>query len=437
MEKFLRAKSRVARAVPMPQPPLPDGVALPPAPRSREVLRPYFDLESPGGPLHAQCVTDLGRRLLADEPIPVYQISTLGLLREALAAEEPGGLNPADPQGIPAAERSRTWQYLCEQIELWPSLPAEQRSRVVTVLAKLGFWQTIIDLVPEGPAKSPAELRMAYFRCNAVAQIAGAAGETQQAADAYLKAQVVMETIATTDELPAQVRYGAAAHLVVLHAKGGQALPEMRKWRELADTIAASAGGQMGALHVSVYWRGISFIPFFEGDHDQVRSMLTLAEELGREAVREAGGDQALLATENLHPLMETRGRAAKAAGDVDEAEGFYRSMVELDSLDAKAHVRLGDFLVGQDRIAEARESYRTAASIGAPYSAYAHAQAARSSIRLGEPEQALGPLVASSTIDQRALTPLLLLRDTCEGSALAPLREWALTELAIRLGRA
>lgn len=436
MEKFLRAKDRVVRSVPMAIPTLPDGVVLPPAPRSREVLKSYFDLESEAGPLHAQSVADVGRRLMADQPIPVYQISTLGLLRQALEAETPQGLNPTSPHGIPAADRSRAWQHLCDLIDQWSALSAEQRSRVVTVLAKLGFWQTIIDLVPEGNGSNLDELRGAYFRCNAQAQLAGAAGETQQAAHAFLKARSVMEAIATTDSLSASVRYGAAAHLVVLHAKGGQALPEMRKWRDLADSIAAGAGGPMEPLHVSVYWRGISFIPYFEGDHGQVREMLALAESLGREALAQADADQRLPATENLHPVMETRGRAAKAAGDLEEAEGFYRGMVALDSLDAKAHVRLGDFLVGEKRIAEARDSYRTSASLGAPYSAYAFAQEARSSIRLGEVEQALGPLVASATIDQRALTPLLLLRDACEGAALSPLRQWALSELAVRMGR-
>ena len=79
MEKFLRTKGNVGDLPPMQEPPR--GTFAPePAPRSRELLASYFDLESPGGPLHAQCTADVGLRLAQDLPVPVYQIASLGLL---------------------------------------------------------------------------------------------------------------------------------------------------------------------------------------------------------------------------------------------------------------------------------------------------------------------------------------------------------------------
>ncbi|OIJ85005.1 hypothetical protein BIV25_45165 [Streptomyces sp. MUSC 14] len=434
MEKFLRTTVPVEQLTPMVELP-PSAFTPEPVPRSRELLASYFDLESSGGPLHAQCTADVGRRLVEGLPVPVYQIASLGLLREALKAEQPRELNPEDPRDVPETARSKSWWQLCGMIDGWHGLSAADRSRVVTSLAKLGFWKTVAQLVradtPGGDCLD--SLRLTYFRHNADAQLAP---DAKTAAAAFVRARGVMETIAQREDFPAPVRFGAAAHMIVLCAKGDRekALAAMRHWRQAADEMARQAEEPMEALHTSIYWRGVAFIPFFEGDHAEVKRQLELAEQYALEAVKTADPDSAPLARENVHPVLETSGRSAKARGDLAAAERFYRRMAEWDPLDAKVHVRLGDFLRGEQRTAEARDVYRTAARLGAPYAAYAHCQAARCSIELGESQDAHAPLVASATLDRRALSPLILLRDLCTTAALSPLKAWAVSELGARM---
>lgn len=433
MEKFLRTKGSAQHLPPMQEPPR--GAFVPePAPRSLELLASYFDLETPGGPLHAQCTADVGRRLAQGMPIPVYQIASLGLLREALKTEQPEQPNPHDPRDLPPAVRSAPWSRMCDMLDGWTGLSPADRSRLVTALAKLGFWKPVLDLVPpDGGGNSLDALRLAYFRHNADAQLAP---DARSAAAAFVGARSVMEAIARREDFDPAVRYGAAAHMIVLCAKGERekALADMRYWLKAADEVADRAGQDMEPLHVSIYWRGVAFIPFFEGNHDEVKRQLELAEKYAVEAVEAADADTRLLALENVHPVLETSGRSAKARGDIEGAEQFYRRMIEWDPLDAKAHVRLADFLMGENRVAEARDSYRTAARLGAPYASYAHCQAARCSIRLDETDQAYGPLVASASLDRQALSPLILLRDLCGTGRLAPLKEWAVQELNARM---
>lgn len=432
MEKFLRTKGIVRHLAPMEEPPA--GLFVPePIPRSRELLASYFDLESDRGPLHARCTADVGRRLVEGLPIPVYQIASLGLLREALRAEQPQQPNPADPRDLPRAKRSAPWRRLCDMADNWAGLSTADRSHLVTALAKLGFWRTVVDLVPaDAGGTGLDDLRLTYFRHNADAQLAP---DARCAAAAFARARGVMRTIARSEDFDPAVRYGAAAHMVVLCAKGerGKALADMRYWRGVADEVAARAGKEMEPLHVSIYWRGVAFIPFFEGDHAEVKRQLERAEKYAMEAVEAADAENRLLALENVHPVLETSGRSAKARGDTEAAERFYRRMTEWDPLDPKAHVRLADFLMGEHRVAEARDAYRAAARLGAPYASYAHCQAARCSLRLDQTERAYGALVASASLDRRALSPLILLRDICTTPALAPLRKWAVRELAVR----
>ncbi|MEU2249081.1 tetratricopeptide repeat protein [Streptomyces sp. NPDC019224] len=438
MEKFLRTKGPIQHFDrPMEEPPQ-DAFAPESMPRSRELLTAYFDLETPEGPLHAQCTADVGRRLAEGLPIPVYQIASLGLLREALKTEQPKQPNPDDPRDLPQVMRSSPWQQTCEMADNWADISTADRSRLVTALAKLGFWRTIADLVPAGGGGSSLDaLRMAYFRHNAEAQLAP---DAKSAAVAFMQARKVMEAIAWSQDFDPAVRYGAAAHMIVLCAKGerGQALADMRHWLKAADEVAARAGEEeIGPLHISIYWRGVAFIPFFEGNHAEVQRQLELAEKYAMEAVGAADADSRLLALENVHPVLETSGRSARARGDIEGAEQFYRRLTEWDPGDSKVHVRLADFLMGENRVAEARDAYRTAASLGAPYASYAHCQAARCSIRLDQTEHAYGALVASATLDRRALSPLIVLRDVCAADSLAALKKWAVDELAARMQEA
>jgi Tfp pilus assembly protein PilF len=132
-----------------------------------------------------------------------------------------------------------------------------------------------------------------------------------------------------------------------------------------------------------------------------------------------------LLALENMHPVLETQARAARAAGELETAERYYRALVAHDPQDAKTHVRFGDYLLSVGSPEQARRHFQEAAVLGAPYTAYAHTQGARCSLRLGDDEQGIASLVQAARSDPYAITPLLLLRDLLPGTTVAALRPW------------
>ncbi|WP_328404700.1 hypothetical protein [Nocardia sp. NBC_00403] len=87
----------------------------------------------------------------------------------------------------------------------------------------------------------------------------------------------------------------------------------------------AQQGDRPSSRLTSAYWRGLSFLPYQAGDHAEVARMLDLAEDSAVQAVNEAEPGQLLVALENLHPVLETRGRAAWDAGELESAESYYR----------------------------------------------------------------------------------------------------------------
>lgn len=418
MEKYLRVG---IHPEPM-DPPAPDLFAPEPPPRSRDLLAAYFDLCSTGGPLHAQCVADAGRHLLAGDPIPAYQTVPLRLLREALRAECPAEPHPERPEDLPEDLRSAPWRYLCALLERWPALPREDRVRVAAVLAKLGFWQTIADRIPLGD--HPDAPQLAYLRHVAEGRLS--ATPEAAAGPAYAGTLRATEAIAFDEHADPVARHGAAAHAIVLYAKLNRRA-DMRRAAHLVEHL--DHHDHLSPLNRSIAWRAVAFVPFFAGDHTEVDRQLRLAEAYATEAL--TGAVDRLPARENMLPVLETSGRSAKARGDKPAAERYYRRMAEWDPLDPKGHLRLADFLKAERRIEPALAAYRTAAHLGAPYASYAFQQVARCLIETGHPARSHGPLVAAATLDPRALPPLLTLRAVSDGK----LRLWAGTELVRRMG--
>lgn len=390
--------------------------------RDLHLLRAYLDLTSDAGPLHARSVADLGRRLVAGEQAPTYQINTPSTLRASLAAAGWGKVACGDPREVPPDERSPRWEHLCAMLDRWPASPTGERIAVAATLSKLGFWAAVGRLVPPDltPERSPHDARLAILRCNADFKLSGPTPATHAAA------RKTFTAVATSQALPVATRLTAAVNLIVDHAKSDRSMTEMNRWKDVADGLVAAAPGEVRPVLLSYYWRGVSFLPFFGGDHPSVRRMLDEAEDSSLAAVEQAGPDEVLLARENRHPLLETRGRAAAAAGEFDEAEHYYRALVQLDPEDPKVHVRLADYLLRRERTAEARESYQDAAALGLPYTSYAHTQAARCSLRLGDQERALAALGEAIAADPAAITPLVLLRDALSDGPLQRLRPWA-----------
>ncbi|MFE2865821.1 tetratricopeptide repeat protein [Embleya sp. NPDC059259] len=349
-----------------------------PPTRAGELLAAYHDMRSDYGPIHARATADLGRRLPTDHPLPAYQVSTPGPLRALISLDAPEIAFLEDPRDCPPEGRSDPWSFLCEQLDHWAGLGSTRQLRVARVLARLGFWQLLTEIVDplDGDPSNLEVCRLAQVRDSAFLRIGvdptGAATRIREST-----------TRLTDDEtLPASTRIGAAINLLVGHARAASEIAAVDHWGRRATALfEATDPARLSAILRSAYWRGLSFVPFLHGDHGSTRDMLDAAEENAVTAVAasaDPGQVEGIPAAENMHLLLETRGRAAWESGDIDAAERYYRALVAHDELDAKVHVRLADLLARTDRVAEARECYLRSAHLGAPHTLYARTQVAR-----------------------------------------------------------
>ncbi|QKZ17840.1 hypothetical protein [Streptomyces chartreusis] len=336
-------------------------------------LASYHDLDSDRGPLHARAVADIGRHYLAGLQLPPYQSFPAVSFRAAMAEEvEEQTVAVRDPREHPTARRSAAWRQLCADLGTWQQLDSMQQLDVATVLARLGFWTALADLpLPEGKSGHVA-LRLAERLCVARRLVIGDDPEVTGRLRRLLRAR------AEADDVPLQLQLGAAVGLVVEHARSDVSPTAMAHWQSKAQALMARAPyGTYGDILLSACWRGVSFVPFHQGDHDRVREMLDASERLARSALRTVGPRRRLLAEENFRLVLMTRARAAQARGDRSETEGRLRSIVHVDPQDPVSHVRLADFLVLVGQPHKAGDHYRRAAELGAPCTAYAREQAA------------------------------------------------------------
>lgn len=333
-------------------------------------LAAYHDLDSDHGPLHARAVADTGRRYLAGLPLPPYQFFPSASFRTGLV-EEAGELAIAvrDPRELPADRRSVVWQRLCSDLDDWQRLDVAGQLAVATVLARLGFWITLAGLPLPGDISGNG-LRLAQRHCVAQRLVAGNDRTVTGRLRRLLRAQV------EDDDLPLPLRLGAAVGLVVEHARSDVSAAAMAHWQSMAQALVTHAPwGTYSDILLSAYWRGISFVPFHQGDHHQVREMLEASERLARAALRAAVPERRLLAAENLRLVLMTRARAAQARDRRDETEEYLRAAVRADPEDPVTQVALADFLVLVGHLREARDHYRRAAELGAPCTGYALGQ--------------------------------------------------------------
>ena len=338
-------------------------------PLTAKLLGSYFDLSSDTGPLHARVAADLGNRLLSGRPISAYQTVPPARLRMSIAHDCPDLPVLTDPRELPRRQRTPQWSFMCARLEHWDELDAVEQLRIARILARLGFWRSVAGLpVRHGDtAKDLARRRLAYLHCVALLNTRSRMPGIED--EAYR----IQADIAEDLSLPSRVRLSAAINVTVMHARSGSDPVRISRWKDLAEALVMEASpGDISDLLMSAYWRGVSLLPFVEQHHDLVAGMLDEAERLARRAAAEPAQDQWLLAAENLQLVLEARAGAADSARDDEAALRYYRELAELNPLDSKNFVRMGDFYRARGDYRSACAAYKQAAVLGAPYTAHA-----------------------------------------------------------------
>jgi hypothetical protein len=373
------------------------------------VWRAFLDLGGLEGPLPAQAIAvALGHRNLSlpeDSQLPV-QVRPGPALRRRLT-EVPGLEEYAltDPAQLPERLRTGPWAQLCRLSADFDDLSVPDRVRVTGLLASVGLYDHLATLPQNATDETPAHPRLLLVR----SRIAHARSATERTPAALHASVGSLRDILACAELPDATRLGAATTLVVLHAQSRLRDPELvSRYRADATELAGRLrpdDAWLDLLHLSTYWRAVSFEPFLAGDRGRTQRELDLAESLARRLPGDTQ-EQRWLRDQNLHPLLETRTKAALWAGDADRALAFATELRDHDPLDGKVHLQLGDVHARRGEPDAALACYLAAAALGTPYHSLAWCKAAE---LLEKPADSGYALMCAHRGDPGALTPLLL----------------------------
>ncbi len=391
-------------------------------------MRPFIDLGtcSEAAPLAAQMVEQASLLMQRDDETPFpTQLNTEEMLRSQLLQES--GLwcyMVDDPRGLRGRLQTPGWNKLVERLLSSPSLRPAQLLRLASVLNKLGFYRTTLQILSAQPEAAicaqpyAGKLELAHLN-------AGFKAGLERPSSARRRC----ERVAQQARDP-RLRLKAALLLVVHHARVERNREEMERWGAMASSMIASAPQAKdfeSHLQRSIHYRAVSFVPFYKGQRGPVVQMLGLAQAHALEACRTARGrSQELLAQENLHPVLETRGKEAEWLGDHELALQRREALVAHDPFDPKCHVRLGDtaFRFGRHQIA--LRAFTLAARLGAPYTAYARWMRARCHFVMGDEESALQQLRGALHADPWSLSASAALEQLGARLGRRALSRWA-----------
>lgn len=346
-------------------------------PRSAYLLRPFLDLTPFGPGCTDASAVECAFHQMADGTSPRHMIQThpAPQLRSLLIKEV--GLPAYDvtrAAQLPPRLRTPRWQVLVDAVAAAerPGLPTEQQVRLATLLNTLGLYTETVRLfsavADAGPHPDPVTttLRIRY---------AMAVHRTRQSTEsANFNLQVLREAAEDSRGEP-HVRLGAAITLLVWFAKGrARDLAQVHRWRELADglyPLLRPEDGLPDVLSASTYWRAVSYTRYLAGDFAGTAEELDEAERLAGE-FRPRDDIEWMLWGQNMHPLLETRGREAFDAGDLELARQRIGRLADLDPLHPKVHLQVGSLELAAGQPERALAAYRTAADLGAPWTSFA-----------------------------------------------------------------
>ncbi|MGW4795161.1 hypothetical protein ACWEPC_22400 [Nonomuraea sp. NPDC004297] len=403
------------------------GLAAPDVgPLSGVLLRPFLDLTGDGGPINARVVAYAGQSLLSPETAPGWlppQSNTKSLLRRSLIRETGQfGYDVSWPADLPDALAGPQWQALCEEVARFPVLPPERRYRAVCVLYKLGLFTAAAELAG---VPGPDQLAADDFAGLTLLRAAGALSKSGHSTHSVTPYAV---SVFEASPRGGRARLAAAINLAIHYARATRETDATVSWAEQVHVEMEHLRPEerpADELMRSIALRAASFGPFVRRDRAGVTRILDAAEASARQ-VLSSDDVPRVLAEENLYAVLETRTNEAVAFGDRSAAAGYAAAVVDHDPLEPKAWMQLGAVHWDDRRTEESLAAYRTAATLGAPFTATSWYCVARCLERLDDLEEACHAYGVSVSAEPLGLTALLGLRRTALRTGEKPLADWA-----------
>ncbi|UKO97981.1 tetratricopeptide repeat protein [Nostoc sp. UHCC 0870] len=376
--------------------------------------RPYIDLGDFNiGAFHLYGIEFNYRNLVSEKPISTgpfqhnVQVNLPPSFRDSLLRET--GLlqyQVKNPLELSTELRTERWHKLCEYLTHYQELPTVMKFRVISLLKGLCLDEAVLEYVPEMSAseiaQDPILAALAFSRSMCSLMINLDSGTVQNLSE--------LELIANYAPSGTQTKFGAALQLVVQYAKTFRNLAQAEYWREIATQELKNLKSSLDEFTytrlLSIYYRAVVFVPLIKNDQQQVIQEMDLSESYGNRLILIASNDnEKIVADENLNIVFESRTKEALWLGDIDLAEERSQKLTQMDKLDPRYRLELGEIYIKQGKIAAAAQMYRSAARLGPPGTEIAWFMAGQCHEQLGEIDIACDCYLAAIQMDSLAIS--------------------------------
>jgi hypothetical protein len=302
--------------------------------------------------------------------------------------------------------RTDKWHILCNYLTHYQELQPTTKLRVINLLSNLCLHHAVLEYVPE-----MSELEIANSSTLATLAHCRAMSNLMSQPDAgTLDNLKEFETIANHAPLDSKVRFGVAIELVIFSAKTFGNLKAAEFWKSIATQEIARLKPTLNDFSykylLSIYHRAVVFVPLLQKDRETVVREMDLCQSLAEDLIREYKNEvEQIAAYENLSTVFESRTKEALWLGDIDLAEERAKKLTQMEPLDPRYRLELGEILIKQGKIEEAAKMYRSAARLGPPGTAIAWFMAGQCHEKLGELDIACDCYLASVRMDSLAIS--------------------------------
>ncbi|MFB5269526.1 tetratricopeptide repeat protein [Paenibacillus enshidis] len=306
------------------------------------------------------------------------------------------------PKQLPVDLQTPQWRNLVNWLEKWSSLDNETKHRVVTLLNRMGLYQTTVQLI-EPITKE--EIATDLSKAELAARLDLAKNKLVSPKDRCLETLKLLALSAPAVHL----RVRAAGSLIVHYSKTAKNFAEIQYWADIATEqfkLLPIDNDPIALIQASMYFRAIAFIPYLQKNHVLLNDYMNKAEEYAK-AFPKDDSYISFVSRENWHPLLETGIKCAFWTGDVDKAIEKAKLLVAHDPMDPKVHMHLGDSYRQIGLIDKAMEAYMEAARIGFPYKSYALFMVGVCYEQLEDMEEACNWYLQSSITDPSNFTAI------------------------------
>jgi tetratricopeptide (TPR) repeat protein len=369
--------------------------------------RPYFDLSpSAGGLPHHYAIDFSYQNLIKNTPLTYnLQVNNSSLFRKSLL-EETGLLQYKVDNPLELANELQTerWKQLCDYLIHYQELKPVSKLLVMNLVRSLSLHQTVLEYVPQmSEVEIASDLNLAALAfCRAISNL------VSNLDYGYVDNLKEIEIIANNAPSSSLIRAKAAIQLVVEYANTFRDLPSAEHWRAIAtqeiQDIKPLLNDFEYNLLMSIYYRAVSFVPLLHRDKEKVIQEMDLCEFYGKRLTCENEVQQ-IVAKENNNILTESRVKEALWLRDLDLAEERVRRLVEMEPLDSRYRLELGELLIKVGKIEEAAKIYASATRLGPPGTAVAWFMKGQCYEALGEIEIASDSYLAALQIDSEAIS--------------------------------